>query len=562
MSGSQNEQGERRTLFLVLFLCTAALLIPDRNSLHSLHETNSSVRFYQLQSVLTEGSLSIESSLCRWSERSSSLDISIDEEGRPYPNKSPGVQLVALPIFAALSAFLPDDFVPMHWMLNILSIILSLLPMIAAAGLLTLLVKRLIPDSLAMLLPPTLLLCSPFVVYTGLFQDYALGTALLVFALCLVVKGERNRDDVLAGLLFGLGGAVNYMFFIYGAITGLLLVSAKDERGRAIKRLLTMAVGGLVPLALVLAYHTWIWGDPFSTPYAHLVFSTLREGREAAGFRLDALVAVFVGTKLGMFFFLPWSFFGLVGLVMAGLSTEKIAPVARAGLGVLLVSIAFCCYWVGVNPDGAAFNRHLAPSFPFLSIGLIYLLTWTRGKTGIRHLLMGITAGSLSVSAIYAWVTTWSFPYHPARFGSPVWELNFPLFVSGGHVAPLHLNPYTTHGTGDSTGNWAAVLLTLVLVSLTFWCVCRLRETNRVEVIRRALFSLLTFTVLMGGGMMTDPVSEEARLRGNRSALRQGMAVNEKFSTVRESYEVPDGWGWRLDGYSRNPMCRLWKGEE
>ena len=126
-------------------------------------------------------------------------------------------------------------------------------------------------------------------------------------------------------------------------------------------------------------------------------------------------------------------------------------------------------------------------------------------------------------------------------------------------MAPFHLSPYTTHGTGSADGTWLAVFSTFLIVSAVFVLVCRVRRTNRVEVVRRTLLSLITMIVLLGGGMLTDPVSEDARLRGNRSALRQGMAVNEKFSTVQESYEVPDGWGWRLEGHSRNPMCGLWK---
>ena len=122
MGATEKTRGEHKTLLIVLLLCLMALLIPDRNSLHSIHETNASVRFYQLQSMVNEGSLSIESSLCRWSARSSSLDISIDADGRPYPNKAPGAQFLALPIFWSLSALLPEDFVPMHWLLTAIKV--------------------------------------------------------------------------------------------------------------------------------------------------------------------------------------------------------------------------------------------------------------------------------------------------------------------------------------------------------------------------------------------------------------------------------------------------------
>ena len=127
--------GLNKSHVMCLALCFVALALPDRNSLHSMHETNSSVRFFQLQAMAGEGSLSIESSLCRWSPRPTTLDLAVGLDGRPYPNKAPGLQMLALPVFAGMASFFPEDFMPMHWTLTVLALVFGLIPLLFASTL-------------------------------------------------------------------------------------------------------------------------------------------------------------------------------------------------------------------------------------------------------------------------------------------------------------------------------------------------------------------------------------------------------------------------------------------
>ena len=126
-----------------------------------MHETNASVRFFQVQAMANEGSLSIESSLCRWSPRPSSLDISLGLDGRPYPNKAPGLQFLALPLFTTLSGLFPADFVPMHWLLTVLALVLGLVPLTVACGLWMKAMARAGLEREAAFLPILVLVCTP-----------------------------------------------------------------------------------------------------------------------------------------------------------------------------------------------------------------------------------------------------------------------------------------------------------------------------------------------------------------------------------------------------------------
>ena len=214
-----------------------------------------------------------------------------------------------------------------------------------------------------------------------------------------------------------------------------------------------MACGGFLPLLGVLAYHTWIWDDPFSTPYAHLLFSNLREGREQAGFQWAGVWAALTHGKLGLLLFMPWSVFAVVGVRSAPRDGSPMRAFRDGGIVCLTLALGFCGYWVAVNPDDAAFNRHLSPAFPFWRHWLPSGFLDGSNRSGTRA-FRGLLFGATFLSGIYIWVTNWTFPYHPAFFQAPIWELNMPLMASGAHVAPIHLNPYDISGVGSPEGNW------------------------------------------------------------------------------------------------------------
>jgi len=458
---------------------------------------------------------------------------------------------------------LPEGFVLMHWFLNFLAIVFSLIPMVLSVGWLTRWMKASDPDVQSLLLPGIVLLATPLVVYTGLFQDYGLATALLLCGFLLVFQEKGPAWDALGGLAFGFAGAVNYMFFLHGAIGVLILLFTRSEEFQTqVRRLFSMVVGGLLPLGMVLAYHTWIWGDPFATPYDHLMFSILRNGKAAATLSFNGLYSSLLGPKLGILFFLPWGILGLAGLVMGAREKTPLGILSRVGLGVTVVGLLFSAYWTPTNSDGAAFNRHLTPLFPFFGVGLLLLLKRTRGHLNLHDGVTGFAAGGLVVSGLYAWVTTWSFPYHPAVFSSPIWEMSFPLFVSGAHVSYFHGNPMETVGVGDVEGNWGVILFSFLMVVAVFSLAIRHHKVPSWRLVRRVLYGLITATLLLGVGFMTDPISNEDRLAVSAKSELQRRALDEKFSVVKESYWIPDGWGWKPSGHLKNPMCHVpWGGD-
>lgn len=535
--------------------------MPDRNSLHSVHETNASVRFYQLLSLSEFDSLSIEDVFCRWGERNSSLDISLDESGKPYPNKAPGVVFLSYPAFKGLMSLLPQHYVPMHWLLNMLSILMGILPLLVVCGVLARWMQTWWGNGGALLFIPLCLLGTPLFVYAGLFQDYGLGIALFLSGAYCMVRATRFWQVVLAGLLLGFAGTVNYLFFVYGAVAGLVcLVRRYQDGNEPTKTVLGLLAGGIFPLGLVLAYHTWIWGDPFSTPYEHLMYDHIRVGMERSEFQWKGLMQSLFGTKLGVFFFMPWGVLGLWGLWKGTKTQGEPGIWSTIGLGVTVVGVTFSTYWVATNPDAAAFNRHLSPLFPFWAYGLLsFFYACPEGKQR-GSIWVGIAAGTVGISVIYAWVTGWSFPYHPAIFRSPIWELNFPLFFSGAHVIPFHWNPMDRLGFGSPDGNWGAIgwsFLFLVGAFLAAVVTPTYSERALRRILRILLIGVLVFSGFILLGLWTDPVSQQDRRENTSLAEMQRRVVNEKFMVVGESYRVPDGWGWNPAGYLKNPWCHV-----
>ena len=131
-----------------------------------------------------------------------------------------------------------------------------------------------------------------------------------------------------------------------------------------------------------------------------------------------------------------------------------------------------------------------------------------------------------------------------------------PLMASGAHVAPIHLNPYDISGVGSPEGNWFEIWLSMGVMGLAAALLFRIYEVSARLLTRGCLVAVLFATAMMALGVASDPVSSEDRVAGTRAARAQTLALDEKFSTVQESYRVPDGWGWRLSGYSKT-VCAI-----
>ncbi len=545
MAATVNAAGAGRLAAVVVLVGLAGAL-PDRNSLTVFHETNASVRLYQLESIVVDGRLSIEGALCRAGPgKFGALDVAVGADGRPYPNKAPGPVLFALPFYALLTAA-AGGVPPLHWAATWLALLTQWLPLLAACALWA---RRVPLGARPAAFVALVCAATPLFVYGGLFQDYALATALLMVGAALALRGGR---PLWAGVALGAAGLCNYQFIVHSALVALVATAAAPGAKARMRRAARIAAGAAPFAIALLAYHAAVFGSPWTTPYAHLASSELRTQAAGAAFRASALADALWGERRGIVWFAPWFPLGLAGLVWAMRRPDRRA-LAVAGLGVTLATFAFYAVWGGTNPDMAAFNRHLSPSLPFLAAGALWAVEAApRGVA--RTAAAALLGGTALVAATVAFACAWTYPYHPLREALPVpgWTVGVELLRHGVHLRPWHPVLGAAMQTGPPTAHWSAVFVSAVALVAALGVALRTPRhpwpagPAGTRFLAAAGGALLVAVVLAAGQAFraARPIPPDA-----------GRWLAQAVRDVRDSHRVPPGSGWRADGYPDNPWC-------
>lgn len=390
--------------------------------------------------------------------RLNSLDLSL-HDGHYYPNKPPGVTLLAAPVYAVLRAVerlagLDPDAPGAYWLATAN---LYLLTAVVVGGLAALggaclfdVSRRLRPD-----LAPG--------VHAGAALAYGLGTLVLPYATLLVdhalvatlsllalrgvlvaaaadIGAHRTRALFLAGTAAGLGVVTNHsaalVALALGAYAGVRLRGARPAAGLA-----AYAAGGIAP-ALLLALYQWhCFGDPLALPQTHQLGLFRSEAPLLQVFGLPdptLLPDLLVLPYRGLFFHCPVLVAAVAGLVLLHRGGHR----AEAGLAAALFA-AFLALNASFNAwhgGGSVGPRYLVPAIPFLALGLAPALARWRKAT--------LAAAALSV-AIMGTVTVVD-PQVDASIRNPLVDFYLPL-VAGGRVANeafVHAGPVSTHAGG------------------------------------------------------------------------------------------------------------------
>lgn len=321
------------------------------------------------------------------------LDISI-YEGRIFPNKPPGVTLLAAPGYALVrevASFF--DFPADGWLPFTLGFYLTTVFSIgllgAASGALFLWTsRRLFPEvsikshGLAALTTGLGTLLFPFA--TMLFDHVAAAfCGIAGFALLLAAEPEQSKPGGLersttwssrhlaaAGLILGLGVVVNYtMVLVIGPL--LLFVTARTHQ--RIRALSWIVLGGLLPAIFLASYHLRAFGDPLviANTYQHQLF--MKGDQFFLGVfsrpEPEALWALLFSPRRGLFFYSPVLLLVPSGLWLMARRRRQL------GEALLLVSIVILFLlmnasfvdWHGGNSFGP---RYLAPALPFFCLPL------------------------------------------------------------------------------------------------------------------------------------------------------------------------------------------------
>jgi hypothetical protein len=326
---------------------------------------NQNVRFDLVRAIVEDGSLRID----RFHRNTGDL---ARRDGHYYCDKAPGVSWLGVPAYAATDAVLGTSApTPSYlgWASWIATVFAIAIPSAIAVGFLASLLGALgLRAPYAIAFAAAWALATLAWPYSTVFYGHQLVAAFLIIAFALLVAIRRGGAAPTAGRLFAAG------FFLGAAVVveypAALAGSAIGVYGLVVtrRRAPWMIMGGLVPIAALLAYHHVALGGPLTLPYE---FST-QPHRHMGWFMglgapaPEALWGILFSDYRGLFYSAPWLLLALPGalrLVRRGLAAEVIVCLVAFVLFVWLN--ASLVDWQGGWAMGA---RYLVPAIPFVVI--------------------------------------------------------------------------------------------------------------------------------------------------------------------------------------------------
>lgn len=244
-------------------------------------------------------------------------------------------------------------------------------------------------------------LATPFLPYTTSLYGHALAGAALVGAVAALdprrVPPSRYPDRWrvrLGGFCLALAPGCEYLTGVPAALVGALFLW-ETPKHRRLRALADLIVGGLMPILILAAYHTAVYGAPWRTGYSFIARPEFAAGHATGllGVRLptvEAFVGLTFGTRRGLFYLAPIALIALAGCVAAAVRRRDFAARAAllAFLSLLWLNASYYMWWGGA----AAGPRHLVPALPGLAVGLAW---WWRTVPRTRVVVLGVGVVSL-----------------------------------------------------------------------------------------------------------------------------------------------------------------------
>jgi hypothetical protein len=369
---------------------------------------NQNSRFDLTRALVDRGTVAIDD------YRQNTGDLAL-RDGHYYCDKAPGLSLMAVPAYALARGLGPDGAAYVSTLFAVG------LPTALAVVALFLLVGALVPEiseRVRAAIAATYALGTLAFPYATMLYGHQIVADLLILALAIVLLRERPAALAVAGALLGWAIAVEYP----AALGGLPIFVWAAVRHR--RRALWIVLGGVAPIAVLMAYHAIAFGGPFTLPYA---FDTQKH-RHMGFFmglgvpNLRVLGEITFGTYRGLFFSAPWLLLGAVGIGVAH------ARQRTRALGFVCAWIVVYHLWLNsslVDWEGgwAIGPRYLVPALPFVALGVVVLprrpLVYAAGAV-LAVVSIGLTLVGVAVK-----------PEVYVKIQRPYQEFLFPLFARG-----------------------------------------------------------------------------------------------------------------------------------
>ena len=442
-------------LFLLLWMTYAYFY-------QSTHH-NEAARFDQMRAIIQDHTLAINK---YWWNSADVIHIQKNGSDHIYPNKAPGMTLLALIPFGILSFCLTvfrslglPEWIYWHLLTYLTTIFtVSLLSTLAAVAIYRVL-KRITADSyLSALAVVAIWLGTLAFPYSTLFFSHQLAAALLAIAFYFLFelgRGEitsRRRQFAYvggAGSLVGFSVASEYPTALLAVLLSIYVLRVAQRCKLPPKSKLMLlgiwALGGLIAGASLLLYNLSTFGKPFYIPYESYSkvgsdFSSTYShgwlGLHWPGLKqfLHAFASITIYPQIGTLYMgvQGWRLYAcnpVLWLSIPGLAimiwkrewrAEGVLIAAMAATYILFItSYGTSIYdWSGASYLG---SRHLIPLLPFLALPLYF------GARILRFAFYPL----LAISVFYMLLATAIEPRMPFPYENPARDLLIPDYLRG-----------------------------------------------------------------------------------------------------------------------------------
>lgn len=337
-----------------------------------------------------------------------------------YSNKAPGLQIAAVPVYAALfhgsrglggRPTWPGPTYVLAWLLNVLV-------QGPIGALLAPVFYRLSRDAVGLAPPMAAGLSLVLWFGTGLapFHSQIWGHTAAATLVALPLLAAWRAAPAWAGLFAGLGVLADYSL----AIPLLTLASWIGWR-QGLRGLARFALGGAGPFAAYAAYHWACFGNPFAPA---LLYNNPRfiDGQAAGGIlgprRLaEALWGLSFSSFRGIFFFWPVCAVVFPALALAPrLRREPLFALSLANVLLFFFANAAFNGWHGGSTLGPRYQIPVLPCYGLLGAFVVRELggRW-RDRPGLRRAAGALAACAVAVSVANAFVGLAISPLAPAE---------------------------------------------------------------------------------------------------------------------------------------------------
>jgi hypothetical protein len=446
------------------FLVAAAYLMVSPYY-EALNNPNENVRVWATRAIVEHHVLDIDGVMREWGY----VNDKAKNAHHVYSSKAPGVSFLGVPVLFAETELrklcgwpAPGKREATFW----LRLMTVKLPMLGFLWLFGRYVERKTRSGLARdLLLVALGLGTMLYPYGGMFVGHALAAAAVFSAFILLDDrrvdwpGLEEAQDArpsgvkvaAAGFLAALAVTLEYQAILVALALAVYLL-IRNRRA-----ILPFSVGALPPAVALGAYHTALFGRPWTLPYANIENPVFAQTAHKAGFdglslpHLEAFPAFLISPAYGLFAFSPVLILGLGGalfLVARGPRREAVLTLAIAAS--MFLFIAGMSNW---RAGWCVGPRYIATVAPFLLLPLIQLWPRLARHTAGSAAIVGLAIPSVLLNVVSGAL----YPHYPEQFDNPVFDLAFPLVSAG----------FTPYGLGWALGlrgGWAMAPLALVVV--------------------------------------------------------------------------------------------------